>query len=594
MKFLLLLFCILNSFLYSQPSEFVSIDISKIYFTPNQDGLLDTIVFNLTTNEKKEIADWKFTITNENGTVIKFFDADLKIKKEVKYLYFQKKEENPNKKIISIPNSIEWTGVGIDGKIPPDGKYLYQLTVYFSDKTKWDSIPKYIFIDKNIPRVKLHTDSKLFIPNSEKQNQFFSITQIIKAEQTDRWFGTIYNFNNLPIKTYIWDSKILPKVLSWDGKDDRGIPMDSGYFTYELVGIDFAENKYIAKIENFLLSRTDTYEVFSNIDEFSPNDDNVNDTVKFYLQTIGDKKISYAKLSLASSKKPLIDLKTFTYYNSIPTFIEWDGKDDNSKLLPDDEYIYTLNIILKNGQGFTSLPKKIKLNSVRPIISANLKSNNITPDNDGVDDFLEIFPKVDNFPLKTWKISIVERYTLDNKPKSKIVKQWKGYSNLPNRIIWDGISEDGLKITSFSKFDVIFSIRNFKNEHKTYLINSFESGIILDRMSKTQHSISIPEYSFRNFGDDYIIKQLQKFFEIYPKYNIELQSHSKQPGDNQYNLQRTEKRAIFLYEKIFGAQPTLNKFNYRGFGEIELKYQDLNEYKQEKNDRIDFIFSLEN
>ncbi|MCB1142247.1 MAG: hypothetical protein H7A24_00080 [Leptospiraceae bacterium] len=573
--------------------EDVEIELPKIYFSPNQDGILDTMIFQFKRTNDKIIEDWTFEIYNEAGKEIKRFRADVRHKSKSKLLSFIKKSEELAEKKVNLPPEIEWTGIGDDGKTPPDGRYIFRLHVFYGDRTEWKSMDRMFYLDRTTPIGKPLTDLRIFFPNGDKAMNTVSINHQTVSEISDRWTGTIYNEKEIPIKTYFWDNKTLPKQIKWDGKDDRGIPMPEGFYRYRLRGEDFSENAFFWDLKYIQIANSPKTDAIAEVDEFSPDGDKLKDKVHFYLFAPTEKKIEFWKLSIQSEIDPLKEVRAFTSYEAIPEFVEWDGKDGFGNLLPDGNYIYTLEIIAVGGKKLSSLPKKVYLNTAKPEIEFKILSTPFTPDGDGENDALEIFPILKNIQARTWKISIVEKYLFEEIPRKRVIKSWKGLSNPPERILWDGMGDDGIPVSSLTHHEIYFSFTNEYGQYKTYKVKNMETGLMVKRKDTDQLRISIPEYVFRERGDGEVISEIKSILKLYPGYRVELQAHSKQPGDNKENLRRTENRAKSLYNKIFGNTVRQDIFTFRGFGEVELLYMEEDEYKQEKNDRIDLVLSIQ-
>jgi flagellar hook assembly protein FlgD len=573
--------------------EELSIDFPKNYFTPNNDGVNDTMkIYIKNSDNKRKLIDWKLIISDESGKVIKTFQAyhGNRIKRNLINI-FKKNEDEIFK--FKLPEKVEWVGTDKYGRSVPDGRYIAKIKLFYEDSVIPDSSEKVFYLDNKKPFIKLSSDRRIFTPNNDKINDDIIINHNYDADQSDRWRGMILNSSDQIVKTYFWETIRLPKQILWDGRDDRGILMNEGIYKYVIQAEDFSENKFIDQIDYIYNSKTDIPDVYPDTDEFSPNGDGIKDKIKFNLYSGAEKKIEEWKLTVENIKKPQ---KNWIYESQsvMPNSITWKGVDANDKILSDGEYNVYLEINQNKPRRQSSQKKKFRINTEEPIKEFKIETKNFTPDGDGENDFLIILPKISNLTFKTWKLSIAEKYTLENETKDsiKILKKWTGQDIIPDKIIWDGISEDGVLASSLSDFVIYFSFRNEFNEHKTYMVNEFTTGINVLQVGKEELKISIPENVFRKKKDEKVINEIKSILEEFPNYTVQVFSHSKIPGDNTKNLEKTERRSKSIFDEIFKKSDVHHVQNsYRGCGEITTIFKEDDVYKQEKNDRIDFLLT---
>ncbi|MCB1177663.1 MAG: hypothetical protein KDK36_08810, partial [Leptospiraceae bacterium] len=350
------------------------------------------MVFSLDQKEDKELKDWNFTIFDESGKIIRKYNADLRHKRNFSIFNLFKSNDKVTSLKVRLPKQIEWNGYDSDGKIPPDGRYICRLNIHFKDNTDWQSEGKYFYLDYHPPLIKVISEVKTFRANNEKNREYLTIFQETKAENSDRWKGTIYNSENIPIRTFLWETPKVPKVFTWDGKDDRGIPMDQGKYSYEISGEDFSENMSSILINDIELKKKDpSVSVQALSDSFSPNGDNWEDSITFRLNIPETKKLKSWKMSIYEKEiKPGKEIKVFSGEESFPYYVDWDGMNEQSKKqASDSEYLYILEVDYSSEKIQTE-PKKFTLDSSPIKIKFKLSSKKFTPDLDGDDDILII------------------------------------------------------------------------------------------------------------------------------------------------------------------------------------------------------------
>lgn len=588
LRFIIILFTILP--LFAESSETLTLETPKVFFSPNYDDINDTMVFQIKYNGSKTPVDWKIHIADENGKVIKVFSADLRRKRKrnfLTYLFSNDKELEPLK--VAIPEKIEWLGNDNNGKMLPDGRYIHQMKVFFSDKSEIKSKPVSIYLDSISPYAKLSTDNRLFTPNGDKIFDQLSIKQDVAADPSDRWSGVILNEKNEPIRTFQWDTKTIPKILIWDGKDDRGILQDEGVYSYQLTGEDFSQNKMTSLLENIYLSRSnENVDIQPNLSTFSPNGDKIKDTILFK-PIANDKNILKWEMSLYEKdgvKENLV--KTFSG-ESLSDAIEWDGKNVNGKIVSDGIYYYKMKFTT-GSKTLKSPERKLVVDTKDKKIYFKLSEKSFTPDGDENSDILEIFPELENFSIKTWKLTIIHKYPMGDTIKNQVIKKWRGVGQPAKRIVWDGYADNGVLIGSLSNLELHFSFRNELNELLFFKVKEFKTGILVTG-KEDKLRISIPESTLKK-DESKILSDIKKAISLYPGYRVQIQTHSKQPGDDKVNMKRTEARARELFKKMFDRDMDFDRYTYQAYGEVEPLFYEEDEYKQEMNDRFDVLLTF--
>lgn len=569
-------------------SQSVTFEESRNYFSPNADGINDTMIFNILFPPEKKINDWIITISDESGKPVRTYQAYHGLKESrniLKYIFKDKLEFKP----LYLPKKVEWLGTDNRGRLLQDGKYSVKMKIQTSQNEEFEVSEKYFYLDSKKPIGRSTSEKRLFSPNNDKLNDSLVINHYFEGEPADRWKGMILNSQNRIIRSFLWDTLRLPKQILWDGKDDRGILQEEGLYKYRLQSEDFTENSYTDELPFLQISSLDLPDIYPEIDEFSPNQDGIKDTVALKLFTGSEKKIEDWIVRIANKNKP--EKYNWEYESSatLKPSLTWDGRDKKGDLLPDGVYFVYLEINPNSNKKQISNKKELSINTNEPKIQFKISGDHFTPDGDGQNDTLEIFPEIKNLNFKTWKISIVETYQdQNNQEKKKILKRWSGFSHLPGKLIWDGISDDGILVSSLSNFIIYFSFRNELNESKIYPVKRFQTGTLINQISKTDFKITIPEHVFRE-KEGIIFSELKSIIpQSFPNYFFQLQSHSKIYGDNQKNKNKTEKRSKALNGILFENSKNIN---YQGCGEIFPIFTEDDFYRQEKNDRIEILIS---
>ncbi|MCB1160608.1 MAG: hypothetical protein KDK45_24120, partial [Leptospiraceae bacterium] len=479
--FLSYLFIILKftSLLFAESPVFIRLKAGSIYFSPNNDGEKDTITFQIEKlSEEFEVTDWRLDIHVESGTLVKSFHADKRHKRRnssVYYLFSKDSQLEENK--IRLPEKLEWSGTDLSGLVPKDGIYYAVLQYKDNAGALRFTRPTYFYLDSKAPYADLQCNRRFFSPDKDGIYDTLEIQHKLKADKKDRWRGSFLDEKGKELRSFVWETQNLPETIHWDGKDDRGIMQETGLYYYRLSGEDFSGNIREYKLGPLSL-RKDSVNIDVNVNqnEFSPNGDKYRDILVFFPQKPDSLEIdSYSlKIYKAGSEKKGAE-REFSGENILPSFINWDGKNAGNKVL-EGKYLYRLDL-KKGDKLYSSLPKELVIHTEQMHIYFGINHENFTPDNDGERDILEIYPELENLNMQNWEVVLVERYILHKKSRIRVLKRWKGHEKIAKRLVWDGISNEGVALSSLARLELYFYFTNDLEEKKYFQVKKFQSGI---------------------------------------------------------------------------------------------------------------------
>lgn len=188
------------------------------------------------------------------------------------------------------------------------------------------------FADRGTRKTKveavLRIDPSVFSPNDDgiKDSTFLIPTMPAEMAEIKHWKIEIRDNIGALIKTLSGED-VLPSILSWDGKEERGMYVENGEYTGTL---------YI-KGENRIEAESPEEIVFIDIAppeislslstaSFSPNGDGVDDTVDFNLDASDIHGIARWQLNITNQQGKFIHVVKSS--SSMPVTIPWNGKDD--------------------------------------------------------------------------------------------------------------------------------------------------------------------------------------------------------------------------------------------------------------------------
>jgi flagellar hook assembly protein FlgD/outer membrane protein OmpA-like peptidoglycan-associated protein len=298
----------------------LAIDLS--FFSPNGDGVKDTVTFTPQVPVATGIETWSLTIADEKGAVRRTISGKL-----------------------SMPASLPWDGKDDAGTLLPEGSYVGTLAVqYVNGKNPRASSPS-VTIDVTAPRAAAKADFDVFSPNGDGNKDTVTIFQDTSEELF--WTGTIRNSAGKDVKSMVWRGRADDKWV-WDGKGDDGSLLPDGTYVYSMASTDRAGNAIASAPISIRVDTEETpVRVSADPVYFSPNGDGVKDRVRIIPSLRITAGVDSWALRIKNAAGAVV--RTFTGRSKAPDEVGWDGIDDTGKHAPDGQYSATLNVNYVNG-----------------------------------------------------------------------------------------------------------------------------------------------------------------------------------------------------------------------------------------------------
>ncbi|MCX7956447.1 MAG: OmpA family protein [Endomicrobia bacterium] len=353
---------------------------------------------------------------------------------------------------------------------------------------------------------------------------------------------------------------------------------------------------------------------------FSPNNDGVLDNI-FFRHNIS----SYTKVSclmykiLDNSNKEMFVFNSSYVPTLADTFYTYDGRDKMGNFLPNGEYFVECEMEdIKDSiiTRYKSNKKKFVLDTISPNISIKLSTATISPDGDGVDDYIEfdisfldeLSPaRVLDCGIYNTKNQKIYSYKTLISTTNNIKLQWDGKDEIYDTTVPNGEykilllvgDEAGNKNLNEQKFRVFVPIKQpqkiVEKENKIFFIKGAkttvdERGIIVtfqtdDLFVKETDEISQKMYDSLNSLAD-IIKT------AYPNNKISIEGHTDSVGDDLTNKAKSSKYAWKVYS-YFVKNCDLNSklLEVRGWGEEKPVASNKSKLGRAKNRRVEVVIS---
>lgn len=555
------------------------------YVSPNHDGAKDYVTFDLNVQDKSRIKGWKLQVTDPDGKLVREYTNSnrdtiegLTFKGFFKRL-FQRKESQV------VPEKVLWDGTDSAGNTVPDNRYSYSFNAWDERDNIAAVKSGVVIIDNTGPAAVLSTDEeKIFSPNGDKKKDSLVIQQKITTGTDDTWQAGFRDASGKIVKSYSWEGGAVPPALTWDGRDDSGAEAPEGVYDYFVRCTDNAGNSASAEVRQITLTRK--YEVADirlPADYFSFAQAQGLNLFPVLSETSG---LQSWKIVISDEDKKAV--RVISGDKELPKVLTWDCMDAKGKKLEDGVYYLHLETSFVSGNQPASFDKKLVIDSTAPKLSVSHSPDLFSPDGDGENDSLAITTECEeSFGIRDWKISIIA-------PSGAAFKSFSGTGDIPKEIMWDGLGEDKDIVESAADYSIRVEATDMAGNHAVSKPDKLSVDILVvvtERGLKMR--ISNIEFAFDSATvtkkGTKILDRVYDILQKYEKYDVIVEGHTDDIGDETYNLKLSERRAKSVQDYLVNKGMDQGKMQFIGMGETVPLYPNVNDENRRRNRRVEFL-----
>lgn len=494
-------------------------------FSPNGDGIKDTVVFSPKLKSTTAAASYSFEITDENGTAVKQVSGNG-----------------------TPPTAITWDGKTEDANkktvLCPDGVYAAVLNVVLANGQSAKSSVPAIMLDTVYPSLELNAPYTIFSTDNAAKRNTLSLVQQSSTENV--WIGTITAPDNSVIRSYTWNGNA--ESFAWDGLDSAGNKVPDGTYRYTLVAEDEAGNKTSRVIENIVIdSRVPKAYITAELPVFSPNGDGIKDVQNITVYANmkdGLETWSLAILETANLTGEPVKVWSAEKGDTLTDLVQWNGKNDSGAIAVGN-FTAVLTLKYHKGDEVQSNSSAFTATITAPELGVSMTPKYFSPDNDGNEDelFINLTARSDS-PLKEWTFEIRE----PEETGSKLFWTTGGKDKIAEQLIWDGRSSKGETVQSAMDYPFTFTVSD--EVGMTSVVKGYIPIDVLVIRDGDKLKIAVPSIIFRKNAADFEglgknvidknIKVLTRIAEIlnkFPEYKIQVEGHAN-------NISGTQKEEL--------------------------------------------------
>ncbi|HPE36195.1 MAG TPA: gliding motility-associated C-terminal domain-containing protein, partial [Spirochaetales bacterium] len=204
-------------------------------FSPNGDGVADTLSVSSIVNQKDGVASWRLAFVDASGAARKTLSGTA---------------------IASLPAKLTWDGKGDDGAVV-QGQYTAVLTVDYRKGDRAEAKTAAFTLDSEGPRLSLSVGPRYFSPDNDGVDDELKVSLgVADLSALDTWRFDIYEVavqegsgDRKERLFFSWNGRGRPaERLTWDGRSQRGELVEAATdYVYRFSIQDAWGNKSVAE-----------------------------------------------------------------------------------------------------------------------------------------------------------------------------------------------------------------------------------------------------------------------------------------------------------------------------------------------------------
>ena len=575
----------------------LSVQNEDTIFSPNGDGIQDTLTVGIEVLEPEGIDTWEIEVAprDDPASVLASLTGTD-----------------------SVPATVTYDGRNMGGNVLDDGVYSALMTIQYDNGNVVSSEPIGFIVDTTEPSAQVSantlpqaTDREDPLVFGGTNKQALEISARISDEP--EWYAVISSEEQqlrAPIGEYGLSGPQF--TVEWDGTMPDGSEAPDGIYSLYLESTDRAGNSGRSQE---LRVRRDTRETPIDLEiegaVITPNDDGIDETVTIVPQFEVAEGIDEFLLEIRNERGQIVR----TQYKRSPfESFEWGGENNAGGIVDSGDYTVDFRIIYYNGNEpeVTGVgPINVDTTAVTeepeatpPNIRVDAGPLPFSPDDDGENDQLRIRLTTRSLtPITRWSVRILD-------PTGKLFREWSDSGEPPSILRWNGRARDGELVQSAETYTVVFLVEDSEG-----FVVTEETDVPIDILVMKEgdrYRIRVPSIHFAPYTADLFdveqvllnenlqtLRRLATILERYPDREITIEGHAVhifwEPGprkdreQEQVLIPLSRNRAREVKEAMIILGIDNERMNVVGYGGSRPVVPHSDEDDRWKNRRVEFV-----
>lgn len=413
------------SFTYPEP----------LWISPNNDGLADELLLPLEITDEGQVMYWALVIQDLSGNPVRRIEnAELRpenigFRNIIDRILYVRTG-------VDIPETVRWDGRSDAGEVVPDGEYRFFIEAEDDNENRRVSPLQTIFVDTEPPQIVIFPpedpDDLIFSPDGDGQKDTISIVQ--EGSQEDVWEITILDATDTVVRQVLLEDTVL-ESFTWDGRDDDGVVVPDGVYTYQVSATDRALNTSTERVSNIIVdTRPTPVGLAVDVSHFSPNNNGRRDTITFTPDVPVPGGIRSHVLEIRDAQGAV--RRTFSGGETVPAEWIFDGRSGDGALLPEGPYTAVFRVLYRNGNEPEAVSPPWVLDITPPRVAVIAEDTIFSPNNDGRKDTITFLQEGEEAVVWEGRIE---------RPTGEIIRTITWGSQPAARLQWDGRTDSGAR-----------------------------------------------------------------------------------------------------------------------------------------------------
>ena len=542
--------------------------LSDTSYSPNNDGIKDTIVAAFGQKTENAVVSWKVSMSDSNGNIIL-------------------EQDGRDSGIYEVVLD----GRGAQGEVLPEG--LYNLG-FLSEYENGVRILKkeVISLDLTPPVVSFNIENPVFSPNGSGNKDTTEIS--MKSDKNVNWKGVVKNNDGEVI--FEISSKDTTSLIVWDGKDIEGDDLPDGDYYLETYFEDLAGNPLTPERQKVTIDRNNKKASLVNIPGACKEERNLKGIAFFSVESDGMDNIEKWTFKISDADGNVLYEDAGS--EILPEIISVPGERDDA---PEGYYNVSFNTVYKNGSESED-SFKFFYDLTPPEADLAITATPFAVNNDVLDGEVVFDPNAkDESGIYKWVL------TLTDSSGEEGMVEGKGLSD--NGIVLYGEDYLAEEVKALNKFDASLKLIDM-NGNSTVVEGNFVIEIIANLVDG-RYYIMVPKIIFSAYkhtlhsrgkaaADENMktIKKVAELFKKYPGYTIVLEGHAlnvfydsingKKTKEEKVLVPLTERRAEAVRKALFEQGVPEDSIKIEYFGGSKPEASVSNRSIRWKNRRVEF------
>ncbi|MCL2191493.1 MAG: OmpA family protein [Treponema sp.] len=424
-----------------------------LYFSPNNDGRADFLEFPIGITDERYVASWYWEIRDEEGRVVRTIRNRELRPQTINFRNFMGNLFSVREHV-EVPPTLRWDGIADSGEPAPDGRYFFTIT---AADDSGNTVTSQVFeaVLRNTPPEiaidPIDDAMRIFSPGGARD----TITFTHRGSYEHAWESGIYDMAGNRVRTFDVESGN-PGPRVWDGRNDQGIIVPDGVYTYRIAATDRAMNRTGASLANIIVNTIrPQVSVFIADPWFSPGTASERNTLAMGLNVPSRDEVTEwtirVKDGLGNVRRTISPGQgglgaTWTatpagmgspMIASVPDMMHFDGRGDDGAILEEGVFTAELSVQYLNGFVSRAVSPAFNLRTTPPRATVRADYLAFAPVADSIQQ--EMVFRLEGSHENLW-IGEIRRA---DRPGEVPVRAFRFAGHPPAELRWDGHGEAG-------------------------------------------------------------------------------------------------------------------------------------------------------